>query len=628
MRRALRICMVALVATNLAFVHITEAARWIWLGPLAALTLASPWLLRMTRFMAFRILWNLAVLGAFALLVRHVTTAGVAFLLEDGLLLAALCQVHLVNNLSDAQKPDLLFFNSFLIAVVTSFLSVDLGYSLVLLVYAPLLVVSMQYLALVRAGADDAPGLALRAARSGAVRGGVVLLVTLVVFLFVPRDFKRRGLLGDTLRLSPPGGLEVAFSDRVDLEQSGQVQVSGRIVMTVRSSDGTPPPAYWRGAALDRFDGQGWRAVKGVHQQAPWCGSSGLWTRAVPSAGTTVDVYLVDPEAPRLFTPLDARRLEVESTGLDASPQPDGTFRRTLTGRRRPVQYSVELARPSVPGGQPRSGPMVHHDLDPRTVPPRALELVRELEKGIAPDAPQHTIVERFRAEVAARFSYLAPGTEGAARSFKEFLEGRGAHCEYFATTLAVLLRLEGIPCRVVTGYRSEELDDARALLTVRASHAHAWVEVLDPEAGWMTVDPTPPGVANAGDARGFLAAVKRIADGLWAAVSGFNAKARDGVFVWLADLPGRIARRPGDAALFTVALALVIASLRLRRRRREEPHGRAYRRTLRRLKLDLAPAETPRELLARARRTAYPAEGLRELEGATATHESARYRS
>jgi hypothetical protein len=56
------------------------------------------------------------------------------------------------------------------------------------------------------------------------------------------------------------------------------------------------------------------------------------------------------------------------------------------------------------------------------------------------------------------------------------------------------------------------------------------------------------------------------------------------------------------------------------------EPHGRAYRRALRKLKLEIAPTETPRELLARARRTAYPAEGLRELEVATAAHEQARY--
>ncbi len=637
MRRALRACMVALVATNLAFVHITESARLGWLAPLLALTLASPWLIPLTRFVAYRLLWNLSVMGAFALLVRHVTYAGASFLLEDGLLLAALCQVHLVNNLSDAQKPDLLFFNSFLIAVVTSYLSVDLGYSLVLVVYAPLLVASMQLLSLVRVGALETPGLVARAARSGALRGTAVLLLALVVFLFFPRDFSRRGLLGESLQFAPPGGMsEVAFSEQVDLAQSGQVQVSDRVVMTVRAPAGAPrPPSHWRGAALDKFDGQGWRAAKGVFEPHPWCGGAGAWTRQVPGNGRTLEVYLVDPDAPRLFTPLESRRLEALSADLAASPQPDGNFRRNFTGRRRPVQYSVELFDPREPGGIPvhRGRPfgrdLVAHLRFDRydAVPPRARELAGELRRGLAPDAPQNLIAERFRSEIAQRFRYLAPGAEGGARSLGEFLEGRaGAHCEYFATALAVMLRVEQIPCRVVTGYRSEEWDEDRGVLTVRAHHAHAWVEVLDPEAGWMTVDPTPAVGAGSVGGDGLFAGIARIAADLWAAVAGFNAKARDGALAWLAELPGRIARRPGEAALFCVALALVIAAVRVRRRRREEPHARAYRRSLRKLKLEIAPSETPRELLARARRTAYPADGLRELEGATFAHERARY--
>lgn len=292
------------------------------------------------------------------------------------------------------------------------------------------------------------------------------------------------------------------------------------------------------------------------------------------------------------------------------------------------MQYAVELAVPGVPDGPPalqRGG--VHVAMDPRVLPGRVFALAREIRGSLAPDAPQHRIVERFRSEISRRFTYLAPGAEGGARSFSEFLEGKaGAHCEYFATALAVMLRLEKIPCRVVTGYRSEEWDRDRGTVTFRASDAHAWVEVLDPAAGWTTVDATPPFAAGAGNGRGLWAAVKRIADRLWSGVAGFNAEARGRVFAWLAALPGRIARNPGDAALFGTALALVLVAARLRRRRREEPHGRAYRRTLRKLKLDLEPSETPRELLARARRTAYPADGLRELEVATAAHEQARY--
>ena len=79
MSTALRYAMVLLVLVNLGFVLITEAASWTWLATLAALTLAAPLLQRLTRFFAYRMAWNLAVIGAFTLLVRHLFTAGAGF---------------------------------------------------------------------------------------------------------------------------------------------------------------------------------------------------------------------------------------------------------------------------------------------------------------------------------------------------------------------------------------------------------------------------------------------------------------------------------------------------------------------------------------------------------------------
>ena len=123
MSSALRFSMVALVLVNLAFVATTEAASWTWLGPLLLATVCSPLLVRLLRYRLYRAAWNLSLLAVFALLLQHTFDAGVAHMLEDGLLLCALCQVHLLNNLRQKQQPDLLFFNSFLIAVVTSFLA-------------------------------------------------------------------------------------------------------------------------------------------------------------------------------------------------------------------------------------------------------------------------------------------------------------------------------------------------------------------------------------------------------------------------------------------------------------------------------------------------------------------------
>lgn len=84
----------------------------------------------------------------------------------------------------------------------------------------------------------------------------------------------------------------------------------------------------------------------------------------------------------------------------------------------------------------------------------------------------------------------------------------RRGHCQYFASSLALMLRSVGIPCRVVVGYRTEEYNPIGKYYIARQLHAHSWVEaLLDRDqipadahlAGqftapyyWMRLDPTP----------------------------------------------------------------------------------------------------------------------------------------
>jgi protein-glutamine gamma-glutamyltransferase len=55
-----------------------------------------------------------------------------------------------------------------------------------------------------------------------------------------------------------------------------------------------------------------------------------------------------------------------------------------------------------------------------------------------------------------------------------------------------VMARTLGIPARLTTGYAPGEYNPFTGLYEVRASDAHAWVEVYFPGYGWSTFDPTP----------------------------------------------------------------------------------------------------------------------------------------
>src|SRR5262249_56107165 len=82
-----------------------------------------------------------------------------------------------------------------------------------------------------------------------------------------------------------------------------------------------------------------------------------------------------------------------------------------------------------------------------------------------------------------------------------EFLfRRRVGFCEHYATSFATLMRLAGIPARVVVGYLGGEYNDLGHFVLVRQADAHAWCEVWFPENGWTRVDPTnavAPGRAN-----------------------------------------------------------------------------------------------------------------------------------
>ena len=84
----------------------------------------------------------------------------------------------------------------------------------------------------------------------------------------------------------------------------------------------------------------------------------------------------------------------------------------------------------------------------------------------------------------------------------------RTGHCEYFASALALMIRSQGIPARIVLGYHGGEYNKIGEHFKFRNSDAHAWVETFIPResvpdldveiestdlaGAWVLLDPTP----------------------------------------------------------------------------------------------------------------------------------------
>ena len=65
-------------------------------------------------------------------------------------------------------------------------------------------------------------------------------------------------------------------------------------------------------------------------------------------------------------------------------------------------------------------------------------------------------------------------------------------YCQQFAGSMALLLRMGGIPARVATGFTTGTYDTATHSYVVTDQDAHAWVEAWFPHYGWVRFDPTP----------------------------------------------------------------------------------------------------------------------------------------
>jgi len=69
--------------------------------------------------------------------------------------------------------------------------------------------------------------------------------------------------------------------------------------------------------------------------------------------------------------------------------------------------------------------------------------------------------------------------------------ETQAGFCEHYASSFVLLMRLAGIPSRIVLGYLGGEYNPLSGDYLIRQSDAHAWAEVWLEGRGWTRVDPT-----------------------------------------------------------------------------------------------------------------------------------------
>lgn len=112
---------------------------------------------------------------------------------------------------------------------------------------------------------------------------------------------------------------------------------------------------------------------------------------------------------------------------------------------------------------------------------------------GIRTNGPYQIAIAQMYAnilEATTEYDLQTPRTPAGEDFVAYFLtESHRGYCVHYASTVAMLLRMTGIPARYVSGYTAE-ITDGEAL--VLDSAAHAWVEVYVDGSGWYPVEVTP----------------------------------------------------------------------------------------------------------------------------------------
>ena len=308
------------------------------------------------------------------------------------------------------------------------------------------------------------------------------------------------------------------FSDHVQLGQIGQIQQSTAVVMHVRIDGDTVGhyDLHWRGVALANFDGHTW---SNPHDQF-------LLRRqpdnsfAVPHAELSANSYataspareklihyrvLMEPIGTNVFflAPWarsvngDYRMLAMDSSGAVF----DYDNRRAISQYAATSDIATPAAADLRTAGRSYPQQISATYLKVPELDPRVPQLAAEITKSSGNDYDKAAAIEQH---LRTRYGYTLelPRTTLKDPIANFLFERKQGHCEYFASSMAVMLRTLGIPSRVVTGFRSDEFNDLTGSYVIRAKNAHAWVEAYVPGYGWQTFDPTPGG--NTGNPQGW----------------------------------------------------------------------------------------------------------------------------
>jgi transglutaminase-like putative cysteine protease len=289
------------------------------------------------------------------------------------------------------------------------------------------------------------------------------------------------------------------------LTLSGERNIGNELVFRVR----TPIGRYWRAVVYDTFTGQTWLSTAGdemafdAEETVPLAD----WEMRRPITQTfslhapAGYVLMSAPDMLRVSVPMAAT---IRPIPADRGPSTDGAsgnIEISTARSRQPIErgdsYTVVSLNTTVTEMALRAASTDY----PQEILDQYLQLPDNFSERVAADAlditaEEDTVYGKARALELHLRSYeyndaIEAPPEGRDPVEYFLYDIREGYCDYYATSMALMLRSLDIPSRVVSGYAEGLFDEETGEYFVTQRDAHTWVEVYFPEYGWIEFEPT-----------------------------------------------------------------------------------------------------------------------------------------
>lgn len=330
------------------------------------------------------------------------------------------------------------------------------------------------------------------------------ILLTIIIFFIIPRISPQRynSFLNDyeTERQT----IYTGFSTSINLGSFYNISFDPTPVMEVklRGASFYAGDFYLRGATFDLFTGTSWGKSRHSQQYKYYPldpisrGIELIYTALTPTSLIRQEVTYLDFPTRYIFGIPDLVTLSASPTDIGEGIYKDASetiFVKSPQTAKKYIAYSLPnhgMNTNVIPNAQKADKSLLQL---PNSV---NINRISALASHVAVrTSTPYEKARRIESFLMNEYRYtLRMGALRSDRPIEDFLFNiKSGHCELFATAMIIMLRTQGVPCRLAVGFHGGEYRQAENSFTVRQRDAHTWVEVLDESRGWMRFDPTPP---------------------------------------------------------------------------------------------------------------------------------------